>query len=93
LCLQILVSFGLVLGLQSTRFPKNTGWKNSALLGHDFSLLPVEPTLAFLSVGSTGEWFCHLLGFLGFFCGCTGVSAFVSIGSTGVSCERDVLIV
>ena len=41
-CLQILVSFGLVLGLQLTRFPKNTGWKNSALLGQDFSLLPVE---------------------------------------------------
>ena len=58
-----------------------------------FSLLPVEPTLAFLSAGSTGEWFCHLLGFLGFFCGCTSVSVFVSIGSTGVTCEHAVLIV
>jgi len=26
----------------------------------------VESTLALLCVGSTGEWFCRLLGFLGF---------------------------
>jgi hypothetical protein len=52
--------------VQSSNFSQVAGWKNSALLEQNFSLSPVEPTLALLCVGSTGEWFCRLLGFLGF---------------------------
>ena len=35
-------------------------------LGQDFSLSPVEPTLTFFCIGSTGELSFHVLGFLGF---------------------------
>ena len=63
---QDLSSFGLDLIVQSSSFSKIAGWKNPVLLGQDFSLSPVEPTLALFCVGSTGEWFFHVLGFLGF---------------------------
>ena len=63
---QNLSSFGLDLIVQSLSFSKFAGWKNPILLGQDFSLSPVEPTLTFFCVGSTGEWSFHVLGFLGF---------------------------
>ena len=63
---QNLSSFGLDLIVQSSSFSKITGWENPVLLGQDFSLSPVEPTLTFFCVGSTGEWSFHVLGFLGF---------------------------
>ena len=55
------------------------------MLGQDFSLPPVEPTLAFLCVGSTGEWFLSPVRVFGVSCGCTGALDFTSIGSTGVT--------
>ena len=63
---QNLSSFGLDLIVQSSSFSKFAGWKNPVLLGQDFSLSPVEQTITFFCVGSTGEWICHVLGFLGF---------------------------
>jgi len=60
------VRFGLDLIVQSSSFSKIAGWKNPVLLWQDFSLSSVEPTFALFCVGSTGEWFFHVLGFLGF---------------------------
>jgi len=67
--------FGRDLIIQSSGFPKFAGWKNSVLLGQDFSLVPVEPTLVFRVVGSTGEVKAGLLGFLAIQLGCTGALA------------------
>ena len=65
------------------KFFQRSRAEKPVLLGQDFSLSPVEPTLAFFYVGSTGEWINHVLGFLGFSSGCTGAFSLLCIGSTG----------
>ena len=82
---QNLTSFGLDLIVQLSSFSKIAGWKNPVLLWQDFSLSSVEPTFALFCVGSTGEWFFHVLGFFRVFCGCTGASNSTCIGSTGAT--------
>ena len=65
-CLQILSPFGRVLIAKSSRFPKNAGWKNVSGLEQSFSQHRLNRRFENTHIGSTGEWICHLLGFLGF---------------------------
>ena len=65
-CLQILSLFGRVLIAKSSSFPKNAGWKNVSGLEQSFSQHRLNRHFENTQVGSTGEWFCHVLGVLGF---------------------------
>ena len=78
--------FELDLIFQSSSFGSSREENRVSGLGQDFSLSPVEPTLTFFCIGSTGEWSFHVLGFLGFsVVAPVHQNLLTCIGSTGVT--------